>query len=403
MVVSQVRAGVLGLSAPRRVGVGEILPDEQHSSEAQTLLARGEASSGGVSTAVAPATVYELDPLQDPRWQDLVERHPRASPFHTVRWLEALRRTYGYTPLVYTTSPPGSDLRNGVVLCRVRSWITGRRLVSLPFSDHCEPLIDSPADAEDIFVRLRACCDSDGWKYVELRPRDPDFFALETAGPQICRNYYLHTIDLDSSESDLFRRFHKDSIQRRIRRAERAGLTYECGSSEALLNKFYGLLMLTRRRHRVPPQPAQWFANLCSCMGDALEIHVASHKGRPVASVITLRFKNTAMYKYGGSDQDFHPLGGMPFVLWRAIQKAHGTGARVFDLGRTELGSEGGLVFKDRWGSTRSTLAYWRFRQPGPAQSLEEGPSFRLARSLFGLLPDSMLRLTGKLMSPHIG
>jgi hypothetical protein len=394
---------VCSVPIPDHDGVGEILSSEQHFPEASALRAYRPPSGGITAVADSPAAVYELDPLQDPRWARLVERHPRASPFHTMPWLEALRQTYGYTPVVYTTSPPESDLRNGVVLCRVCSWITGRRLVSLPFSDHCEPLIDSPADMEDILGGLRAARESGKWKYVELRPKDPDIFGIEAEPPQPSRRYYLHTIDLDSSERELFGRFHKDSIQRRIRRAERAGLTHEYGSSEALLKKFYGLQMLTRRRHRMPPQPGRWFFNLRARMGDALEIHVASYKGRPAASVLTLRFKDTAVYKYGGSDQAFHALGSMPFVLWKAIQKAHATGARVFDLGRTELGNQGGIIFKDRWGSVRSSLAYWRLPATTQEFSLEEGPAFRLAQNFFSLLPDSMLRLTGELMYPHIG
>jgi hypothetical protein len=45
----------------------------------------------------------------------LAEEHPRASVFHTIAWLEALRQTYGYQPVVYTTSAPGNGLRNGIV------------------------------------------------------------------------------------------------------------------------------------------------------------------------------------------------------------------------------------------------------------------------------------------------
>ena len=81
------------------------------------------------------ARVFVLDPLCDPRWSEFIERHPDASIFHSAGWLEALRRTYGYEPLVVTTSGRNEPLLNGIVLCRVRSWATGDRLVSLPFSD----------------------------------------------------------------------------------------------------------------------------------------------------------------------------------------------------------------------------------------------------------------------------
>ena len=349
------------------------------------------------------ANFYEVDPLRDWRWTALLARHPRASTFHSVPWLTALQRTYGYSPVVYTTSPPGGEIRNGVVFCRINSWITGRRLVSLPFSDHCEPLIDSSRDMEAILNGLRACRDSRKLSYVELRPADPGFAASGSDDLHASNKYYLHMIDLGSSETELFSRFHKDSIQRRIRRAERAGLTYESGCSPALLKKFYGLFLLTRRRHRIPPQPGKWFANLLDCMGEAMEIHVASHQGRPVAAIITLLHKNTVTYKYGGSDQEFHNLGSMPFVLWKAIQKAQAGGAQTFDLGRSESHNAGGVLFKDRWDSRRSILTYWRVSRPAQNATLAHSSRFRLAQSFFGLLPDPLLKLTGALMYRHIG
>ena len=113
--------------------------------------------------------IYRIDPLRDPRWAEMVEKHPRASAFHTPGWLEALRRTYGYEPVVYTTAPPRADLTDGVVFCRVSSRITGRRLVSLPFSDHCEPLTERPEDLVSLLNALESTRSDEGWRYVEVR------------------------------------------------------------------------------------------------------------------------------------------------------------------------------------------------------------------------------------------
>src|SRR5215510_5456746 len=85
--------------------------------------------------------IHILDPLVDNRWDELVAQHACASVFHERGWLEALARTYGYEPFVLTTTPASQRLDNGVVLCRISSWMTGTRLVSLPFADHCEPLL----------------------------------------------------------------------------------------------------------------------------------------------------------------------------------------------------------------------------------------------------------------------
>src|SRR5712692_117381 len=195
----------------------------------------GQASSR--AHAFGETTIYSIDPLRDPRWAELSEHHPRASVFHTPGWLEALRRTYGYEPVAYTTAPPGTDLTNGVVLCRVRSLITGRRLVSLPFSDHCEPLTERPEDLKSLLHFLESKRTEEGWKYIEIRPRTGVDAAPLGMAPAL--RYSFHTIDLGPELGQLFRRFHKDSTQRKIRRAEREGLTYEEGRGEALLDKFY--------------------------------------------------------------------------------------------------------------------------------------------------------------------
>src|ERR1700691_1050981 len=84
--------------------------------------------------------VHEIDPLTDRRWDEFVRRCSQSSVFHTVAWLQALHRTYGCEPIVFSTAPPGTEIENGLVFCRVESWLTGTRLVSLPFSDHCDAL-----------------------------------------------------------------------------------------------------------------------------------------------------------------------------------------------------------------------------------------------------------------------
>src|SRR5215467_1497975 len=194
--------------------------------------------------------MYRIDPLLDPRWTEMVERHPRASVFHTPGWLEALRRTYGYEPVVYSTSPPMADLTDGVVLCRIRSRITGRRLVSLPFSDHCEPLTQRPEDLRTLLDFLISTRSDEGWKYVEVRPRTS--LDVPHPGMSLAQRFCLHSLDLGPGLDKIFGRFHKNSTQRKIRRAERGRLTYEEGRSEALVDTFYALLLRTRRRHHLP-------------------------------------------------------------------------------------------------------------------------------------------------------
>src|SRR5260221_14269859 len=137
--------------------------------------------------------VYPLNPLSDSRWKDFIEKHPRASIFHTLGWLQALQLTYGYEPVAYTTSAPSEHLRNGIPFCRIRSWLTGHRIVSLPFADHCEPLVDVPEEGKEILDSLQFTLGSEKLKYIELRPRHAS--PLTEASMQRNTSFCFHELD----------------------------------------------------------------------------------------------------------------------------------------------------------------------------------------------------------------
>lgn len=344
------------------------------------------------------ACVYEVDPLQDARWLSLIERDPRASIFHHPGWLRALSRTYGYEPVVFTTSAPDEPLTNGVVFCQVNSLLTGRRLVSLPFSDHCEPLTQ-PHELQTILQLLQERMDRDGLRYVELRPLQscPDSEA-------VCQSekFAFHTIDLRPPAADILKSLHKDSIRRKIQRAEREHLIYEVGNQDELLKKFFHLFAMTRRRHGLPPTPFRWLTNLAECLGDRAEVRLASLGREPVAALFTLKFGQTMVYKYGASDARFNNLGGTPFLFWKAIEDAKEHGIQEMDLGRSDLDNEGLIRFKGQLGSTKTLISYWRLAR-GFQPVRKSSRSFQIASQLLAHAPASLQIAIGDLFTKHMG
>lgn len=338
--------------------------------------------------------VYKVDPLSDPRWQEFLSAHPRASVFHTPAWLEALRRTYSYEPVVFTTCPPGAELTNGLVLCRVDSWLTGRRLVSVPFSDHCEPLVQDEAQLHCLVSASKRELNVSGSKYFELRPVAPP--SGVSTYLQEAEAFCLHRLDLTPGLDQLFHGLHKDCVQRKIRRAERAGLTCLEGPPEMQLRDFYRLVLLTRRRQNMPPQPFAWFRNLVECMTDKLRILLALDHGRAVAGVLTLRHNRVLFYKYGCSDKRFANLGGVHLLLWKVIQDAKNAGLVEFDLGRTDLDNAGLLRFKDRWGARRSLLQYLRYPHSRARHAGSLWP--RCAQRLLSFVPDAVLAAASRVL-----
>ncbi len=180
-----------------------------------------------------PVRIVE-DPVGDPRWSELLDRHPAASIFHSPGWLSALRQTYGYEPFVVTTSPRSDarERRGGVpregmdvapagvaaVLGSLRS-ARGPRRTTCP---KCSTLLIERC-AHD---RLRSS--------VELRPRhvagQPFDVAAARAGWSRAASTACTGSTCEPRHTEIFRRFHHSSTQRAIRRAEREGLTYEVGN-----------------------------------------------------------------------------------------------------------------------------------------------------------------------------
>lgn len=353
--------------------------------------------------SVSSTNVHTVDPLNDSRWPKFLESHPEATVFHTRGWLEALRRTYAYLPVVYTTAAPGERLTNGMVCCRVRSWLTGARLVSVPFSDHCQPLIDTAENFASLLQHLQTRLESESWKYIEFRPLAPcDGYLEGQTGFARSEQFYLHKLDLRDSLEKIFSNFHKKSTQDKIHRAEREKLTYEEGNSSTNLAKFYNLQLLTRRRHQLPPQPLNWFRTLLECLGEQVKIRVLSKDGQPIASTLTLSFRGRVVAKYGCSDAEHHRVGAMPFLLWKAIEAGKREGALEYDFGRSEPENTGLLNFKSNWGARCSRLSYYRYPSPVSEHPHEQW-SMNIVKNVCGRLPNPLLTAAGNFLYKHIG
>lgn len=342
--------------------------------------------------------VYEIDPTTDERWDDFLQSHPQASIFHTRGWLEALRKTYGYAPVAYTTSPPGSPLVNGIPFCKINGFFGKHRLVSLPFSDHCEPLVENNEQLKGLLTYLQQRRETEGWDYIELRPKGSAAIGGDGFGQS--QSFFFHQLDLRRDLDEILQNTHKDCIQRKLRRAEREGLVCEQGTSDSLLRQFYQLLIGTRRRHGLPAQPVEWFRNLIACLGTKLRIRVASKDGQAIASILTLQFKRDLVYKYGCSDQRFHKLGGMQLLLWRAIEDATIDQLLTLDLGRSDPDNLGLVAFKERWGAAPALLSYWRLSRTASGDRTKLNC---LGRQLCAHAPVAVVSAAGRILYRYMG
>jgi lipid II:glycine glycyltransferase (peptidoglycan interpeptide bridge formation enzyme) len=236
------------------------------------------------------------------------------------------------------------------------------------------------------------------WKYLEIRPLTYEPSGRTDLGR--LSTYHLHSLDLRPSEAQLFHNFHKDCVQRKIRRAERENLKYEDGNSEDLLQNFYRLLVITRRRQCLPPQPIEWFRGLIRAFGRDLKIRVAFKGDTAVASILTLSHGKSMVYKYGCSDAESNRLGGTALLFWKTIQEAKGCGCEELDMGRSDIDNPGLVAFKEHWGTTGRRLSYWSYphRHAAPSKWKRE-----LIGRVVSAAPDRALKVVGAALYRHVG
>ena len=92
----------------------------------------------------------------------------------------------------------------------------------------------------------------------------------------------------------------------------------------------------------------------------------------------------------------------MPYLFWRLIEESKASGAEEIDFGRSDLDHEGLIAFKDRFGTTRRLLTYYRYPKTESLEAAAIRHSHAIRR-LFSLLPDAVFSTVGRVLYRHIG
>jgi CelD/BcsL family acetyltransferase involved in cellulose biosynthesis len=339
--------------------------------------------------------IHIIDPRNSDEWMQFILRHPDASIFHHPAWMNMLRDIYHY-PIFAVCIIEGNAIQGGIPFADVRSLITGKRWISLPFSDYCKPLLPSnPALVEALVQFLVE-------KQKQETPRIEVRWALETAQRvHFERTFVTHTTALDKEELALFASFDKQGAQRSVRIAEREGVVVrECKSFEDF-QVFYRLQVMTRHRLGVPAQPKSFFKGvwdylISQGLGYVL---IAFKDATPLAGGVFFQFKDTVWYKYSASDMTYKGLHPNHAFIWKGIRRALAEGYSTFDFGRSEKSNEGLRRFKRGWASTEHELAYTIFADQAP----NAGPSglSKLIEPVIRRAPEFVCKLSGELLYKH--
>jgi hypothetical protein len=338
-----------------------------------------------------------LDPLTDVRYETFVQRHPEAAIFHHPAWLRALKVTYQYLPYCVAAFR-GTEPVGMLTLMDIRSMITGKRGVCLPFTDRCGPLVLEQSVANLLLQKTLGLADKLGWRYVEIREevREDSYVAAS--------HFLGHQLRLGPDAQMVFRGFKRAHVQH-IRKAMVENIRVERRTDRAALNEFIRMNAVTRRKHGVPPQPASFFLNLFESLLSSGRgfISLAFLGSKPIAASVFLYCNRTITYKYSASDPESLSYCPNHLIVWDAVQWGCQNGYMLLDFGRTDPLDAGLLQYKRGWSPKESELNY--FRSPGNRglPPKEPGRASEVLKPAIRLTPLPILKVVGKLIYRHVG
>ncbi len=344
-----------------------------------------------------------VNPADISNWNNLVLHNPNYSIFHSKEWCAVLQKTYRYVPQ-YLITLDKDKFKVLFPMILVKSFLTGRRLVSLPFSDYCEPIAEDDRDIDEL-IKSILNNQKQSVKYVELRGGTS--FLKERP---IFSNGYLHKLDLSIGEDNLFANF-RSSNKRNIKKAIRENIEVRFSKDFRSIIDFYNLNIITRKRHGLPPQPFNFFRNIGEILmpGGFCEVAESYYKGKVIASCVFLTFGKKVLYKFGASDYNFQYLRANDLLFWEAIKRYTQMGYKGFCFGRTSAENESLRHFKMGWGVMEIPAPYYRYILK--SEKFESSSKFSLDSPgevgyhnyIFKHTPKPILKLVGNFIYRHVG
>ena len=184
-----------------------------------------------------------------------------------------------------------------------------------------------------------------------------------------------HLLDLEGGWEQVWsQRFQKES-RKGARRAERRGVTVECGTSGRLVPEFYQLLeyeaarwtrmqhepywlALRRLKHR---DPREKFEAIGRLLGERCRVWLARVEGRSVAAQVVIQGVNAYGFR-AAMDEELAKYRANDLLGRLAIEDACKAGCRYYYLGETGW-SVSLAQFKERFGAEAYPYAEYRLER----------------------------------------
>lgn len=329
------------------------------------------------------------------RWEAFVAVAPGATFFHRAGWQNLLRDVFRHrTCFLYAE-------RDGVIvgvlpLAQVKSLLFGNALVALPFAVYGGVVADDPASVVALEAAAERLARELGVAHLEYRNID----ARHADWPTQALYVTFRKAILPDAESNL------NAIPRKQRAMVRKGIKHGLrGEIDSTAERFFALYADNVHRHGTPAMPRRYFAALLREFGKDCEVlTVVDAAGAPVSSVMSFYFRDEVLPYYAGDAVSARELAANDFKYWELMRRACERGLKVFDYGRSKVGS-GAYSFKKNWGFEPRPLHYeYRlYQRDAIPQNNPNNPKYKLMIAAWRRMPIGLANFLGPFIVRNLG
>jgi len=280
-------------------------------------------------------------------WNAFVDACPGATFFHRVEWRRIIERAFGHGTHFLLAERDGR-IEGVLPLAHIRSLLFGNNLVSLPFCVYGGVAAVSHQAGRALEEAACELARRLGVGSLELRNRE------RTRVDWPAKDLYVTFVKAIDPDPEANLKAIPRKQRAMVRKGIQAGLRGEPGAD---LERFYAIYAESVRNLGTPVSAKRYFRLLQEAFGDDCRILAVQHQGRDVAAVMSFYFRDQVLPYYGGSLAVARELKGNDFMYWDLMRRSAEEGVRVFDYGRSKLGT-GSFSFKKNWGFEPTPLSY---------------------------------------------
>ena len=357
--------------------------------------------ASAAQAAQAVLSVKLLDKSGYARWDAFVDACPEATFFHKAGWQTIIERTYGHKTWFYYIEHAGRIV--GVLpLAEIKSRMFGHFLGSTPFcvlggvaaTNHAaRALLDAAADK---LARELNVGHLEYRNLVAAHAGNPDWYQKEL--------YVTFRKEISGDDEE-----NMNAIPRKqramVRKGIKLGLTAEIDHD---VERFFTCYATSVHRLGTPVFPKKYFTIIKEVFGEACEIRIivkgSGKEQELIGAVMSFYYRDEVLPYYGGGMPAAREVAGNDYMYWNLMQAAAARGARVFDFGRSKLGT-GAFDFKKNWGFSPTPLAY-EYRLYASSELPDNNPlnpKYQLFIKLWKKIPIGLANFLGPLIVRNLG